>query len=777
MELKFTNHLKTTIEKAKKLTLDVGLNGVDENVLLYSILTYPSLSLLNIFSNCGFPAEEMQAHLSDFLNENISRENPSDHLTSKAKAVLNTAQSFCKESFDIDYIPHEIVFLSYFSQDHLVPSIKKIFGNESAEEIIKMDLVKSLFEAVVFHVKDLEEEKSNLHFLESEIGQANEGNQSEEICEMFEDNVILSQFAENLNLKAAKGVFESIVDFDNKIDELTAILCRKKKPNAILVGVAGGGKSSLVESLALKIVQGEAPELLANKVIYSMNLSNMVAGTMYRGQFEERLKKFVDEVRKYNNIILFIDEIHTLVGAGGGSSSSLEASNILKPELARGTISCIGATTITEYNETIKRDSALDRRFEKVIIREPSKFIMKEILPKIISHYEDFHGVAYSPEFVDNVVDYCEKYLPNKHYPDKAVTVIDHCGAQAKVTFWEPDETVKASQRELYVAIKEDGDVNQKLFDDFNKKLESWQDRISQEEPTVNLDHLTDFFSRRANPLSSVKTCSDIFDYMRKEYVGQRKILRVFKKTLDAVSIGLGKKHGKSSPDSYLFYGQSSVGKTLLAQTLSDALQKNGASVLFYSGVQLSDDYAKYKIVSDANKNTSLCEKIIMSPNSVVIIDDFDELHFSCVSLFEQILKEGKITLSNGEIADFSNAKFIFTSKAKNKNSMGFNSEDQEKSPPMMNEKLRKLVEKSWYLESPTKKDLRRILHKKLKAIKNNLTVQNFDLYVSFSFIKNFVEKNSKDKNCAGFLNEAVDEEIIPKILEKIESGEKTIFL
>jgi ATP-dependent Clp protease ATP-binding subunit ClpA len=198
----------------------------------------------------------------------------------------------------------------------------------------------------------------------------------------------------------------------------------------------GQAKHHLVEGLASKIVAGDAPELIANKVIYSVSLSSMVAGTEYRGQFEKRLEDFVNEAKKYTNLILFIDEVHTLIGAGGATNNSLEASNILKPELARGTISCIGATTVNEYTNTIKKDTALDRRFERVIIREPSKFQMEEILPTIVSYYEDFHGVEYSDNFLNNIIDYCEKYIPNKFYPDKAIDIIDHCGAQAKVSFW-----------------------------------------------------------------------------------------------------------------------------------------------------------------------------------------------------------------------------------------------------------------------------------------------------------------------------------------------------
>ena len=262
---------------------------------------------------------------------------------------------------------------------------------------------------------------------------------------------------------------------------------------------------------------------------------------------------------------------------------------------------------------------------------------------------------------------------------------------------------------------------------------------------------------------------------MRKEYVGQKEVLREFKKSLNAVSIGLGKKNGASSPDSYLFHGSDSVGKTLFAKTLSDALQKNGSSVIFYSGVQLSDDYAKYKIVSDMNKNTSLCEKIIMSPNSVVIIDDFNELHWSCISLFEQILKEGKITLSNGEVADFSNCKFIFTSKTESSNSMGFNSPKASEMSPLMNSKLRKLVEKSWFLDNPSQKDLRRILYKRLCSIRANLAMQEVSVSFSFSFIKNFVAKHFSEKNPAGALNKAIEEELISNIVSQMDFGVKLV--
>ena len=771
-----TNQLLSNIERAKKFALNIGRNGVSPDLILYSLLAFPSLGASNIFRHCGLDVEGMQSAVADELNAKKPSSSPSDHIVTSTKKLFGISERLSVDSFGLDYLAPEVLFLCFFSEDFAPKSLKKFFGQKTMDDVTSLEIIQKLFESTALYLRDFDfsiEEEEQEKFISDEKA---EGNLSENYLDMFEENKVLSQFAENLNLKAARGHFENMVDFDNKIDELTAILCRKKKPNAILVGEAGTGKSMLVSDLALKIVRGEAPELLANKVIYSLNLSGMVAGTMYRGQFEERLKNFVDEIKKYNNIILFIDEIHTLMGAGGGSSSSLEASNILKPELARGTISCIGATTINECTATIKKDSALDRRFERVIIRQPSKFVMKQILPEIVSHYEDFHGVKYSQEFTDNVVDYCERFLPNRFYPDKAVTVIDHCGAQAKVNFWQTDDSVKESQQRILAKIDEFGDVPPELFEELNKKLESWQERVMAEEPEVNLLHLKDFFEKRMNPLASLEICKDVSSFLKSEFVGQKSAIKDFFNTLTKNTMGLGKKNSPSSPDSYLFYGGKSVGKTLFSKTLQDALEKSGASVIYYSGIQLADQLAQYKILSDYGRNTTLCEKVVMSPNCVIIIDDFDELHFSCVDLFSQILKEGKLQMSNGDMADFSNCKFIFTCGTNQSSSMGFNAEKQS-GTPKLNKKLESLLEASFYLSNPSKRDLRRIVCNKLRNLKNNLKFQNIDLLFDFKFINNFVKRNQCEENCVEAINKAVEKDIIGEVSVKVLAGDKSIML
>ncbi|MDB4314591.1 AAA family ATPase [bacterium] len=769
-ELPLNNHTKTILEKCKAHTIQLNRNGIDIDMLFYYMITFPSMGLASMADKVSINLDLLQNEMAEVINNKKPCKKINSTPNQKVKKLFKSTEEACGQ-FNLDYISHELLFLTFFCDDFAPTKLKQLIKSD----IITNDDIQTLIHAVAAYERDFDEDEySEMLGLSFEADSELDSYDFPETLDMFQENEVLSQFSENLNLKAARGNFDKIVDFDGKIDELAAILCRKKKPNAILVGAAGCGKTSIIESLALKIVKGDAPELLANKVIYSVNLSGMVAGTMYRGQFEERLQKFVDEVKKYENIILFIDEIHTLVGAGGGSESSLEASNILKPELARGTISCIGATTVNEYTATIKKDSALDRRFERVVVREPSKFIMKEILPEIISHYEDFHDVTYSQNFVDNVVYFCEQFIPNRAYPDKAVTVIDHCGAQSKVSFWETDEKVKETKQEILDMVDRGEEAPEKLLKELNKRLQDWEDRIEDKHPVVQLAHLKSFFEKMKNPLSSIKATEESFKYLNKEFVGQKKAISGFKESLLRVSMGLAKKATQSTPDAYLFYGEKSTGKTLLAKTLKDSLEKSAVSVIYYSGIQLMDQMAQYKIVSDAQKNISLCEKVILNPNSVIIIDDFDEINYSCIDLFAQILKEGKIQLANGDVADFSNCKFIFTSSTKeNAKSMGFHSDESSKIPSL-NHNISALMEDTFQLLQPSDRDLRRILYKKLKHIKENLHYQDFDLKFDFEFIKAFVNAKKCEEKCIEEINQSIEKKIIPKVVSAIAAGKKS---
>ncbi len=761
----YTSQLQFVIKESERFAQNNGFKYVTEDILFYSLISSHS-------STCILAFEKAQINIAALAGEAIkSIILPKKHqefcgFSKKAKSILKFAEAIAASQFRQEYLSPEIVLLAFFSQEHLPKALKNFFKVSLTEEILENPQVLSLFEGVAIVVKDLD------FSIKEEVEPENEDVNN---IPMFELNPILSQFSDNLNLQAAIGLFDTIVDFDSKIDEIATILCRKKKPNAILVGPAGTGKTSLVQGLATKIVKGEAPDLLLNKVIYSVNLSSMVAGTQYRGQFEKRLEDFINEAKKYSNLILFIDEIHTLVGAGGGSSSSLEASNILKPELARGSISCIGATTINEYTNTIKKDSALDRRFEKVIVREPSKFQMEKILPEILNYYEEFHGVEYTEEFVNNIIYFCEQFLPNRRYPDKAIDVIDHCGAQAKVKFWEMDAELKDYQKHIREGIEETGEVDQKALDLLNKKIDVWEGKLLSETAKVQLSHLKAFFLNKGNPLNRIEIIDSLIKELGADFVGNKKTILAFSKAMRLSTLGINKKDNNAVPDLFLVSGGHATGKTLFCSLLQQSLEKMGSNVLVYNGTQLSDGYAPWKILSPQNNNASLAEKILMYPNSIIIIDDFDKIHLSCESLFSQIFKEGFLQMHNGEIADFSNCKFILTSSIKKSSEVGFNTRQEE--IPNLPSNFLKFLPNRFFLCNLSKRELRRILFNRLKQIQKNCLLKGIQFNFDFGFIKKFVDDNYKKEESVNILNKAIEEKLISKISEQMLKGETIIQL
>ncbi len=531
--------------------------------------------------------------------------------------------------------------------------------------------------------------------------------------------------------------------------------------------------TSIVEGLALSIVNSKAPELLANKVIYSLSLSSMVAGTQYRGQFEERLEKFINEAKKYENLILFIDEIHTLVGAGGSQENSLEASNILKPELARGTISCIGATTVNEYTHTIKKDSALDRRFERVAVREPSKFQMKEILPTIVEYYEQFHRVKYSQDFLDNVIDYCERFMPNKCYPDKAVDVIDHCGAQTKVKYWNMDGDIQQLKDKIFNDENEESN-KEALFEEFESKFFEWSLEKRQQSAEVTLEQLKAFFYKKENPLNNSIVLNAFFEQLKHNFVGNKASIKELKDALVLSNFGFDSSDG--GLPIFCINGTKYSGKSMFVKTLQNSLQRSGANVLYYNGVHFSDFYANYKIVPERHNNTSLCEKVLMHPNSIIIIDDFHKVHESTYTLFAEIFKEGKIQMLSGDIADFSNCKFFLTGDAKSVKSMGFGG-DKEKPQPMIPTDISKYFTVNTFFGELNKKDLRRVLWSKLQAMHTGFKIKDVELIVDFKFIKSFVDNLPSEGNKIQILNERFEAQIKNKVASQILNGQQKILL
>lgn len=761
-KVKPSPHLKGIFERSFSVAQKSGYSYVDENILFFCFVANLGLSCQRVFESSGIDTKKIWESSGLVIKQ---RKNKFNHgFNKKAQSIIDTAEFIAVNQFNLDYVSTDSLLLSFLCPDFFPKVLKDYLNISEKENILENNIVLSLISRVSALILDQE------HLLEEDLSDDSQLEKEEKKIElelpMFEKNVILSRFAQNLNILAANGECDKIIDFDNKIDELATILCRKKKPNAIIVGKEGTGKTSLVAGLAHRIVSGDAPDLLSNKVIYSVNLSSMVAGTQYRGQFEERLEQFINEAKKYSNLILFIDEIHTLVGAGGGTSSSLEASNILKPELASGTISCIGATTINEYTQSIKKDAALDRRFEKVLVRQPSKFKMKELLPLFLEYYEAFHRVKYSDEFVNNVIDFCERYLPNRSYPDKAIDVIDHCGAQAKVKFWEIDSNIKDLRKNLINKLSNEQDVLQEEVEEFSSIISSWEERVTSTIPEVTLDHLKQFFATKGNKLNDLNVIKEVEKEVLDDFYGNKKEIGLIFNSVKKSALGLSPKERHSSPDVFLIHGPTNSGKSLFASLLADAIEKIGAPVLKYNGVHFSDYYAKHKIVSSHESNASLAEKVLISPNSIIIIDDFDKIDGSCNSLLSQMIKEGILQMPNGDIVDFSNTKiFLFSNQKKSTREMGFNTINSNSSVSSDIPKLiSDIIKNQFELKILNKRGLRRVIYEKCKRIKESSLIHGFNFDFNFKFIKEFVDKNYTENNPVSSLLEAFDKEVVDHI-------------
>lgn len=433
--------------------------------------------------------------------------------------------------------------------------------------------------------------------------------------------------------------------------------------------------SSYVELLAKMIVDGTAPEHLLEKVIYSVDLSRMVAGTEFRGMFEKRLTEFVEEAKKYENIILFFDEIHALVGAGGsGRKNDLEASNILKPPLARGEISCIGATTQEEYIAKIKNDSALDRRFHRVVISEPSKFKMKTILPKLAEYYEEAHDVIFTESFLDELMDRCEKFLPNKKYPDKAIDILDTIGARAKMRLQAQPSYLKEAEAEL-LEMTNNVDKENLSGEEIREKVEKiqkaclqWEDDYSLSDKTVSVEELDSFFENKKRMM------------LRKAFVNLPDFLTDDRKKLGKEIIS--KLNDKES--SILLYGPKDSGKTFMCRAFSDFVRSNEVDVIHFSGLDFSP--------------AELFKRVVSCDSCVVIIDDLSLISNDGIRILSKIIKDKKIERISGEIIDFSNVDFILTCGVKTASKVGFGNKD-DKFDPEINEDLKKCLKNSFQIE------------------------------------------------------------------------------
>ncbi len=475
----------------------------------------------------------------------------------------------------------------------------------------------------------------------------------------------LNEFTRDLTAEAAKGKLDPLVGREHEIDRLTEILCRRTKNNPVLIGEAGVGKTAIIEGLAQRIVDRGVPTFLEGKRLLSLDLSSVVAGTKYRGQFEERLKKIMAELKEHPGNIVFIDELHTLVGAGS-AEGTLDAANILKPALSRGEIQCIGATTPAEYRKTIEKDRALERRFQAVKVEPPNEEDALKIIKGVVERYEAFHQIRYTPEALEAAVYQSNRYISDRFLPDKAIDVLDEAGARAKLRH-QQDAAGEPSWKEAVENWKRAAASEDQLI---SYELRSIEDSLHTVE--VKKDDVDEVIARWTGvPVSSIKTeeaakLLAIEEELHKRIVSQRSSISALARAIRRSRAGL--KNPNKPVGSFLFLGPTGVGKTEVARTLSQYLFASDRSLIRFDMSEFMEKHAAAKFIGSPpgyighDEGGQLTERLRRTPYAVVLFDEIEKAHPDVFNILLQVFEDGVLTDAQGNTVDCKNAIFIMTS-------------------------------------------------------------------------------------------------------------------
>jgi ATP-dependent Clp protease ATP-binding subunit ClpC len=496
---------------------------------------------------------------------------------------------------------------------------------------------------------------------------------------------ILDNFSVDVTKRAVEGKIDPVIGRDESIKRVAQILARKKKNNPVIIGNPGVGKTTIVEGLALKIIQGDAPRTLLDKRIVSLDLTSLIAGTKYRGQFEERIKGIVDELMEVDNVILFLDEVHNVVGAGN-SSGSMDAANVLKPALARGDLQLIGATTLDEFREHIEKDGALTRRFQQVIIDPPSVEDTIKILTNIKDSYESYHKVVYSQETIEQCVKMGDRYITDREFPDKAIDIMDEVGSRSQINIKPPktiskleDVILKIKQKKGDVVKRQKYEEAARLRDEeriANEKLEiekdKWLENLSKDKTLVTPEDVNVVVASMTGiPLKRIsgdqgKRMLDMEKDMGKSIIGQKMAIEKISKSLRRNRVGI--RNPKKPIGSFMFLGPTGVGKTHIAKKLAEFMFGDEDSLIRMDMSEFQEKHSISRLIGSPpgyvghDEGGQLTEKVRRKPYSIVLFDEIEKANKEIYNTLLQMLDDGQLTDSAGRKVNFKNCMIIMTS-------------------------------------------------------------------------------------------------------------------
>lgn len=631
---------------------------------------------------------------------------------------------------------------------------------------------------------------------------------------------VIDAFSIDLTAAATDGKLDPVVGREKEIMRLQEILCRRKKNNPILIGEPGVGKSAVVEGLAQMIIAHKTSPVLFNKRLVSLDLASMVAGTKYRGQFEERIKNLIKELEQNKDVIIFIDEIHTIIGAGG-ATGSMDAANMLKPALARGAVQCIGATTLDEYRNSIEKDGALERRFQKIIIEPPTKDETMVILENIKDRYEKYHHVLYSDEAVSACVKLTQRYITDRAFPDKAIDVLDEVGAHIHLRHAEiPEELTKleeqvraAKKRKLLAVQNQDfelaascRDQQIKLEEELETLNTKWQQGDTGDRETVSADDVADVVSRitgvpvKRMAESEGNKLRTMADELKHSVIAQDAAIDKMVRAIQRNRVGL---HDPNHPIGvFMFLGPTGVGKTYLAKKLAEEMFGSSDALIRIDMSEYSESFNTSRLVGAPpgyvgyEEGGQLTEKVRRKPYSIVLLDEIEKANSKVFNLLLQVLDEGRLTDGNGRLIDFRNTVIIMTSNtgtrqlkefahgvgftAASGNGVNMNEKDREYARSIIQKSLSKQFAPEFLnrldeiitFEQLNLDAIRKIVDIELKGLYKRVEELGFSLTITEETKDRLAKEGYDIQYGARPLKRAIQSQIEDKICEKILQGE-----
>ena len=685
MIYKFTNKAKKVIEISNDISIELGHNYIGTEHILYGLVKEGEGIAAKVLLNKGITPEKTVKKIEEIVGKGNEIEETLG-FTPRTKRILENA-----------FLETKKIGSNFIGTEHLLLAILKESDCLAVKIILELNVeIPKIYNEIAKVVNEEEIDNDINKKLSKSVGGTSA-------------TPTLNQYGDDITAKAEEGKYDTIIGREKEIERIMQIISRRNKNNPCLVGEPGVGKTAIVEGLAEKIIAGDVPENLKNKRIIDLDISGIVAGAKYRGDFEERIKKILDEVKKAKNIILFIDEIHTIVGAGA-AEGAIDAANILKPLLARGEIQLIGATTLDEYRKYIEKDSALERRFSIINVNEPSAKNTIEILKGIIDKYEAHHNVKITNEAIESAVNLSVKYITDRFLPDKAIDLIDEAASKIRTKiFTEPDE-IKELQEEITILAKEKEeaiyeqefekaaqlrDKEELLKKKLNEKMENLEKIRNRDVAEITEENIAEIVSRWTGvPVQKLtqdenNKLKNLEENLHKRIIGQNEAVEAVAKAIKRGRVGL--KDPNRPIGSFLFLGPTGVGKTELSKALAEILFENEKALIKLDMSEYMEAHSISKLIGSPpgyvgfDNGGQLTEKIRRQPYSLILLDEIEKAHPDVLNLLLQILEEGRLTDSQGREVNFKNTVIIMTSNLgaryiTEKKSLGFNLQNSRRS-------------------------------------------------------------------------------------------------